>query len=82
MSQHLPQSDLYLRLSTFSILSPDSTPEEHFQSSYGDFIRQGALDNLLRGKISFDEYLDVLEENQVDMDDYFEILEENLGVFE
>ena len=41
-----------------------------------------ARDNLLSGLISFDDYLDVLNDNSVDIEDYSETVEDNLkGIY-
>jgi len=39
-----------------------------------------ARDNLLCGTISFDDYLDILNENAVNLEAYEETVEENLGL--
>ena len=39
-----------------------------------------ARDDLLSGNISFDDYLDVLNQNEVNLEAYEETVEENLGL--
>jgi hypothetical protein len=77
----LQKSNLYLRLSTFSNSDLDMQQEDILQQAHQDFLRQGKLDDALRGNCSFDEYLDFLAEHDVDMDDYLEIIDCNLQDF-